>query len=216
MNLIASIEPFTWQSYLFDILFTLIIYMLPLNFYRFIIHKKPIPQKKAAVLCYAYGFSIWLLLSTFYYIVGYEEVASIAAAGIWSTINYYILKKGYSNTTKKDSLSNKHGKHLTIEFVSITNDFISRINALFPKDYHFIVDCEAIVYVYINFLMHFDSVFDNKNHVHIDFDSFFQERIVDYATATKNSDILLGQSIYQITNNQQITELRKNPLLRSN
>lgn len=243
MNILVSIEPFSWQSFLFNIVFTLLIYMLPINFYRFVIRKKPLPSKNAAVICYAYGFSIWLLLSTFYYIIGYKEVANIAAAGIWSTVNYYILRKGYSSSSKKHPLSNKQEKHLTIEFVSIARDFISKINTLFPNSIYYIVNCEAIVYVYIQFIMHFSTIKNNefdeatvvlndiiKNKEFYfdsafnkkqapkgwDFDTFFQERIVDYVTATKNFDILLGQSVYQIMSNQQISKLRKSPLLRSN
>ena len=233
----------TWQSILFDIIFTLSIYMLPIDIYRFFIRKRPLPQNLANKVSYIYGLIVWLLLSIIYYILGSNKGANIAAAAIWCTINSCIISAGSSKPEAPSFSDNK--KHLTTEFVSITNSFISKINTLFPKSNQFIIDCEAIAYVYIQFMMHFSiikndqfddaavalnniiknnrkiyfkSVFNRKTTKNrgFNFDSFFHDRIEDYAVITVKEDIHLGQSVYTIMNDQQINELNKSSLLRSN
>lgn len=233
----------TWQSILFDIIFTLSIYMLPIDIYRFFIRKRPLPRNLANKVSYIYGLIVWLLLSIIYYILGSNKGANIAAAAIWCTINSCIISAGSSKPETPSFSDNK--KHLTTEFVSITNSFISKINTLFPKSNQFIIDCEAIAYVYIQFMMHFSiikndqfddaavalnniiknnrkiyfkSVFNRKTTKNrgFNFDSFFYDRIEDYAVITVKEDIHLGQSVYTIMNDQQINELNKSSLLRSN
>jgi hypothetical protein len=93
-------------SILFSAFITIFSYMLVPGIIS-VFSKKPISRNIRILIVVVNGIIIFMIFQLFYNLIHYIRVPNAAPAFIWSTVNYYILKR------KSDHLINK--SHTPIE-----------------------------------------------------------------------------------------------------
>ncbi len=95
-------EPLSVERILLTLLFTIMMYSVPIVIYRYVVIRAPIERKKAKKITLAYGVSLFLLMAV---IISSISVSATSGGAIllWSWVNYKVLTGGKdrSNTSPK-------------------------------------------------------------------------------------------------------------------
>lgn len=82
---------FDFLGFILSLIFTIVIYSLPIIIYRYAVKKQPIPEKKAKKITIIYGIVAFVVMAL---LLGGAPGAAII---FWSTINYKMLTKPSKN-----------------------------------------------------------------------------------------------------------------------
>ncbi len=105
-------ESITTFYFVINLLFTVLIYVVPILIYRFGIKKVAFDDKKASKIAWSYSAIICFLMFFVKYFVHYDDVESgayratfgLGAALTWGFVNYMILSHGKIKEVQKDKL----------------------------------------------------------------------------------------------------------------